>query len=246
MINLNINNIRKKIDITMNKKLDVELKVNKSKKYINDSIWETNNFGKIKIIGKIDKSHYLVEFIDDGTQVITQGGSICGKTVKNPYYPLIYNIACLGRISQYHFLHKRWESMIMRIYDKNCKAYKNYGGRNIDIDSELLCFENYVEYISSLNNYNDLVNNKRKYDIDRINNDEGYKKGNIRIATHSINQRNTRSNNIIKMSKDNVIIDEDIIIRLVEKYPQYDLRQGGISFVVNGNQKSHRVLLLKK
>ncbi|GEM_PF-6490970 len=223
----------------MQKNLDIILIKNKSKVYINNSIWSSNNYGDYKIIGKTSKGHYLIEF-EDETQVVTSGCAISAGQIKNPYYPYVYGKACLGRISQYHFLHKRWEGMTRRVFDINCSAYKNYGGRGILISDELCCFELYVEYISSLENYNKLLLKPELFEIDRTNNDGNYEKGNLRIITRSGNARNSRNNSIIEMSKNDEVFDLDIIVRLIEKYPQYNLTSSGISSVVHGFQKSHR------
>jgi len=229
----------------MQKVIDIKLKENKSKKYKNGTVWSSNNFGDFKIVGKINRSHYLIEF-EDGTQIIAYGGAIGTKIVKNPYYPYIFGVACIGKISQYHILYKRWEGMLRRILDKNNRAYKDYGGRGITIDNELLCFESYVEYISSLKNYDKLLSNSKLFDIDRINNNSNYEKGNLRIVTKTENQRNSRNNVIIQMIKNNEVIDTDIIIRLVEKYPEYNFTHCGISAVHTGIQKSHRGFVFKK
>jgi len=42
------------------------------------------------------------------------------------------------------------------------------------------------------------------------------------------------------------VIDIDIIVRLIEKYPQYNFRNDGISAVINGLQKTHRGFTFKK
>lgn len=79
--------------------------------------------------------------------------------------------------------------MKQRCYNKNCKAYNNYGGRGIVICEEWLndsdsfckwCIENGASLDLS---------------IDRINNDGNYEPSNCRWATpkqQSINKRNTR------------------------------------------------------
>ncbi len=44
-----------------------------------------------------------------------------------------------------------------------------------------------MNYVESLDNANELG-----YSIDRIDNDDGYKRGNLRWVTHNIQMRNTR------------------------------------------------------
>jgi len=185
----------------MQKKLDVIIKDNKSKIYKNGTIWSSNNYGDFKIIGYVKRGYYLIEY-EDGTQMIALGGAIGNGQVKNPYYPHLYGVACLGRISQYHILYKRWDGMLRRIFVVDHDAYKDYGGRGITINNELLCFESYVKYISSLKNYDKLLKNPKLYEIDRKDNNGNYEKGNLRIVTISENQRNSRNNKRIQMIKE--------------------------------------------
>ena len=74
-------------------------------------------------------------------------------------------------------------SMKQRCNDPKHPNYKNYGGRGIRV-----CFE-------SLDDFRDYVMNVLQVDphelqIDRINNDGNYERGNIRFVTHRENQQN--------------------------------------------------------
>jgi len=75
--------------------------------------------------------------------------------------------------------------MKQRCYNPNCNSYGDYGGRGILMD------ESWKE--SFINFYNDMGNKPGKdYDLDRINNDEGYYKDNCRWVDHKTNMNNTR------------------------------------------------------
>ena len=89
--------------------------------------------------------------------------------------------------------YKAWANIKNRCYNKNSHDYKYYGGRGITMsdefssDSVLFC-----EYVMSLPN-----STKEGYTIDRINNDRGYERGNIRWAskqTQAINRRKQYNN----------------------------------------------------
>ncbi len=77
-----------------------------------------------------------------------------------------------------------WNAMRQRCENPKQKAYKNYGGRGIEVCKRWLKFENF---------YADMgPRPSRKYSIDRIYNDGNYEPGNCRWATASDQQRNKR------------------------------------------------------
>lgn len=78
--------------------------------------------------------------------------------------------------------------MIQRCTNHNNKSYHNYGGREITVCKEWRKFENFLE---------DMGEPPKGYQIDRINNNEGYYQANCRWATRKQQQRNTRNNHLI-------------------------------------------------
>ncbi|MEK6884571.1 MAG: hypothetical protein AABY22_33370 [Nanoarchaeota archaeon] len=89
-----------------------------------------------------------------------------------------------------HGLHKSseyccWTDMQGRCYNKNCKAYKNYGGRGIKVCEEWLNFENF---------YKDMGKRPKGFTLDRIDNHGNYCKENCKWSTRSEQNRNHRRN----------------------------------------------------
>lgn len=84
-----------------------------------------------------------------------------------------------------------YSDMKGRCLRENHKAYKNYGGRGINVCKEWLDKEN-----GFINFYNWSINNgyKEGLSIDRINNDGNYEPNNCRFADRKIQNRNQRSN----------------------------------------------------
>lgn len=86
----------------------------------------------------------------------------------------------LSHIPEY----KVWKSMIKRCFNKNDINYKNYGGRGIRVSDEWRDFATFI-----------IDMGRRPSDdleIDRINNDGNYEKGNCRWVTRKENMNNTR------------------------------------------------------
>jgi hypothetical protein len=88
-----------------------------------------------------------------------------------------------------------WYGMMQRCYDKNCKAFKNYGGRGIEVYKPWRSKKNglrrFVRWLLS-----DVGIGRRpsgRYSIDRINNDGNYVPGNLKWSTNKEQIHNRRS-----------------------------------------------------
>lgn len=78
--------------------------------------------------------------------------------------------------------------MKKRCYNKNCKSYKDYGARGIEIYDEWLNnFESFYNWANN-NGYTDTLT------IDRINVNGNYEPNNCRWATQTQQVRNSRHN----------------------------------------------------
>ena len=80
-----------------------------------------------------------------------------------------------------------WRLIKSRCYDKKCKAYPRYGGRGITLAEEWLDdVAAFIKYVESLPNAF-----QKGYSLDRINNNEGYYKNNLRWATRKTQAENS-------------------------------------------------------
>jgi len=88
-----------------------------------------------------------------------------------------------------------WLNMKARCYNTNFPQYWDYGGRGIEVENYLrYSFENFLNYIG--------LKPGPEYTLERINNNENYERGNIKWATRSEQQHNTRKTNRKLKNKD--------------------------------------------
>ena len=83
-------------------------------------------------------------------------------------------------------LAKRYDGAVQRCTNPNNPEYKNYGGRGIRVDFDSA--REYAAYCSTL------PNASIELEIDRIDNDGNYAKGNLRFSTSGDQKRNKRNN----------------------------------------------------
>lgn len=134
----------------------------------------------------------LLTCLEGGSHTTWRCRCDCGKEVKVRAFDLNSGVTkscgCLrkktmsktGKHNKTHGMRNTpeyavWRAMKQRCNDPNHKDYKNYGGRGISICERWLnFFENF---------YSDMGEKpkpKRKYSIDRIDNEKGYYKENCR------------------------------------------------------------------
>ena len=99
-------------------------------------------------------------------------------------------------------LYRIWCCMKQRCYNKNLKAYKDYGGRDIQVCDEWINNYRKFESWSLKNGYDDTLT------IDRINNNGNYEPSNCRWVTREIQSKNKR-NNVYVTYKGNKILLKD-------------------------------------
>lgn len=105
----------------------------------------------------------------------------------------------------------RWEAMMDRCHNPQSPTYSWYGERGIEVSEEFKSCVTFVKYITQLEGAYD----PERGDLDRIDNDKGYERGNLRWVTRSQNSRNQRGNRIVEYKG-----KKYVFIEFVEKFTE--------------------------
>ena len=85
--------------------------------------------------------------------------------------------------------YSRWLAMRQRCLNPTSDNYHRYGAKGITIAEDLMSFEDFSTYISTLNNYGVVG-----VTLDRIDPKKNYEKGNLRWASKSVQNANQLGN----------------------------------------------------
>lgn len=90
-----------------------------------------------------------------------------------------------------HKLYSIWADIKKRCYNKNSNSYSYYGAKGITMQPEWIDNPKlFIEYVSSLPNYDELNLSTKKLTIDRIDGYKGYIKGNLRLVGRTLQNYN--------------------------------------------------------
>ena len=157
-----------------------------------------------KIIGRIEKSKYVYDFVlqyEDGSYGMHDYRTLYTLTFQ---FPLSFR-GSSNKENKYHTVSKRYYGMIDRCRNITSKDYNRYGARGIEM--KFISIYDFYFYVCKLDNFDKLISDPLHWEFDRIDNNGNYEKGNLRIVTRKINQRNKRNNHIyvIKDEQGNIL-----------------------------------------
>lgn len=142
------------------------------------------------------KTIYCETICECGNKHISQKGHLksggvrsCGCLVVDTNRKLLNRLTHnMSYTNQYNV----WKHLKQRCNDKNCKTYKNYGGRGISYDVKWETFEGFWE---------DMKEGYRKdLTIERINNNDSYYKENCCWTSNKEQQSNKSNNHFITIN----------------------------------------------
>ncbi len=143
---------------------------------------------------KYDYSKSVFKTVDDPICITC---SIHGDFMQRPQNHYGYGYGChkcyLDRVKSDKYLsvlYSRWRGIKGRCYNKKNSNYAGYGGRGIVLSDEFFDYEVFKSYIESLDGY--VLGLGKDKEIDRIDNDGNYERGNIRITTRQVQNINKR------------------------------------------------------
>ena len=151
-------------------------------------------FGKFTVSGKHQTKLYVLWdcVCDCGRHCYFSGSRIMAEMKpSNPYVASCGNCRRFPPASECAIrrrMFQTWTTMKNRCHNPNSTAYKNYGERGIFVCEEWHnSFDSFYSYVSKLDHFNEPGRS-----LDRINNDDGYRPGNVRWATAKEQANNKR------------------------------------------------------
>ena len=142
-------------------------------------IYESNNFGKFKIIkeaigiGYAKKERlFEVEFLNTGYRTVATLTCITHGAVKDKSLPVLYGFGYLGftdylNQEDINMFYVTWKNMLSRCYNPQDKMYQYYGGANVTVDPSWHCFATFFEDIKHLSGYERKVQEPNKFKLDK-------------------------------------------------------------------------------
>lgn len=126
----------------------------------------------MRIVEYIDALNIVVEFQDEyKTRIRARYNDFVKGNIKNPYYPIVYNVGMLGvkypatingvATKEYN----AWHSMIERCFDNKLKEkYPTY--KDVTCCDEWLLYENFYEWLHKQENFDKWYMGKR-WNVDK-------------------------------------------------------------------------------
>lgn len=104
-------------------------------------------------------------------------------------------------------LYDVYKLMKKRCYDKNCRAYKNYGARGVKVCNEWL--DNFINFYNwAITNGYDINAKRGVYTIDRIDVNGNYEPKNCRFVSIQFQQINRTNNRLITIDGETKVMAE--------------------------------------
>ena len=127
----------------------------------------SNEGCEFKIVEYVNCKSVWIEFCDEHRAKVHTNYKACQKgNVKNPYFPSVYGVACVGLMSdgtkpktrangKLSREYNTWHDMVKRVYDpKFHERYPTY--KDVKLDKDLHCFAYFLEHIHLIDGYEEV------------------------------------------------------------------------------------------
>jgi thymidylate synthase len=148
------------------------------------NIFQSKNHGDYRVIGHHNSYSktknpkggrmYKIQFLRTGyVKDEVRITAVKNGNVEDPYFPTNEGVGFLGK---YYFdtkdplithLKSVWRKMLNRCYSEKHVEYHNYGGKGIFVDERWHNFENFVDDVKTLPNWNLKIDNIKEYNLDK-------------------------------------------------------------------------------
>jgi len=171
------------------------------------------NGRKFKILGYTENPRERIISFEGEQERIVKTDSLRTLKIRDYGAKTYYGKGIVGyKYNTKHFLFNRWANMLGRCYNEKHSGFKSYGAKGIYVSEYLLNFSNYVDFISSLDNYDLLIKNPNKWDIDKDEKSNGsdrcYSKDTLQIIKKEDNIEIENSKKRIQV----IMLDEKLNI----------------------------------
>lgn len=127
-------------------------------KYTIGTVMSSNKYGDFEIIShNARRTRFHIRFIETGYETDISYGCMIHGEVRDPYYPIYFNVASLGMFSINDHLRELylWRGMISRCYNPDDANYIYYGQKGVTVCNRWLCCENFVDDIRLVKGYDE-------------------------------------------------------------------------------------------
>jgi thymidylate synthase len=207
--------------------------------------FDSNSYGSFTVLNEYYAGkclRYDIQFNVTGYILKERTKSQISKTfeVRDPYYPSVMGVGCLGEIDLINDIDKKlrniWEGMIHRCYSPNDRMYYLYGGNGIYVEDRWLLFTNFLEDVKKINGWDLKLNNWNEYTLDKdlkLSNFYGAEKC---VWLSKYNQMNIQPSTRFKAIDPQG--NESIHTKIREFCKEYNLNPSDVSNCLTGRQKT--------
>ncbi len=106
----------------------------------------SNLCGDFEVVEKIARNRYKVRFLLTGTEIVAYLSNLLKWQIKDPYFPMIYNVGYLGESKMHKPSYSVWSGFLGRCYSHDNRGYSTYGEAGVSVCSEWHNYSNFKEW----------------------------------------------------------------------------------------------------